>query len=87
MANKKSSKKRILTNKIKNRRNVSKKSKFKTYVKLVKYYISINNKDKSIFFYKKLQSILDNLVLKRVIHKNKSSRCKSKLINFINKMI
>ncbi len=86
MANKKSSKKRILTNRIRNKINVSKKSKFKTYVRLVRYYVSINDKINYIKFYRKLQSILDNLVTKGIIHRNKSSRCKSRLCFLINKL-
>ncbi len=86
MANKKSSKKRILISKIRNKRNMIKKSILKTYIKKVKKYIKENNKQLAIKEYKIFQSFLDKFSCKKIIHKNKSSRYKSKFIKLINKI-
>ncbi len=84
MVNIKSSKKRILINKFRNKINKIKKSKLKTYIKKVKFFI--NKKDKKLalknFFI--LQSLLDRYSVKNVIHVNKSSRYKSRLLKSIN---
>ncbi len=85
-ANIKSSKKRILINKFRNKINKSKKSIIKTYIKKVKFYINNKNKIKAINFYYILQSILDKFSCKGYINLNKASRYKSNLFKLINKL-
>ncbi len=86
MANTKSSKKRILINKLRNRFNTSKKSKLKTYIKKVK--LAIKNKDKILAkkYYLIVQSFLDKYSCKNIIHFNKSSRYKSIILKLINNL-
>ncbi len=84
MVNTKSAKKRIFINKKRNEFNISKKSCIKTYIKKVKFAIKIKDKKLAISFFIILQSLLDRYSLKRVIHKNKSSRYKSRLCKLIN---
>ncbi len=86
MANKKSSKKRILTNIIRNRINNIKKSVIKTYIKKLKKSIYTKNKKKSIYIYCSLQSILDKFSCKKFISINKASRYKSNFLKLINKL-
>ncbi len=84
MANNKSSKKRILINKLRNRNNISKKSMLKTYIKKFKLSIKNKNKKSVIIYYTLIQSLLDKLSSKKVIHFNKSSRYKSSLSKLMN---
>ncbi len=86
MVNKKSAKKRIITNKNRNKINKIKKSIIKTYIKKIKVYISKKNKLKSIKIYRILQSILDRFSCKGFIHINKISRYKSNLSKLINNL-
>ncbi len=86
MAKIKSSKKRILINKLRNKINKSKKSIIKTYIKKLKFYIYKKKKIKSIKIFSKLQSILDKFSCKGYIHINKISRYKSNLFKLINKI-
>ncbi len=84
MANNKSSKKRILINKLRNKNNISKKSMLKTYIK--KFKLSIKNKNKKlvVIYYILIQSLLDKFSSKKIIHFNKSSRYKSNLSKLMN---
>ncbi|AZP36253.1 30S ribosomal protein S20 [Candidatus Annandia adelgestsuga] len=86
MANIKSSKKRIITNIKRKIYNKKCKSKIKNIIRKIKNFISVNNKKESLkhFFY--LQPIIDRYSTYGIIHKNKSSRCKSRLIKKIFKM-
>ncbi len=79
MANLKSSKKRILVNKFRNKINRTKKSIIKTYIKKIKKLILNKNIKEAKKIYFLLQSILDKFSSKRYIHKNKASRYKSRL--------
>ncbi|CAL4319324.1 30S ribosomal protein S20 [Buchnera aphidicola] len=79
MANIKSSKKNSIQSENKKKNNNRKKSIIKTYVKKVRLFISLNNFTKAIFFFKKMQSLVDKYAVKKVIHKNKAARYKSNL--------
>ncbi len=79
-------KKKKNINKYKNKINKSKKSMIKTYIKKIKFYILKKKKNKALLFYRILQSNLDKLYIKRVIHLNKCSRYKSNLFKLINKI-
>ncbi len=70
----------------KNKINKSKKSMIKTYIKKVKLLINKNNKKEALSIFRVLQSNLDKLSLKKIIHFNKSSRYKSVLLKLINKI-
>ncbi len=86
MANTKSSRKRILINRLRNKSNVSKKSKLKTFIKKVKLAIKNKNKVLAKKYYFITQSLLDKYSCKNIIHKNKSSRYKSILLKLINNL-
>ncbi len=79
-------KKRKDVSKYKNKINKSKKSMIKTYIKKVKFYILKKKKDKALFYFRILQSNLDKLYIKKIIHLNKCSRYKSNLLKLINKI-
>lgn len=70
----------------KNKINKSKKSMIKTYIKKIKLFINNNDKKKALNIFRILQSNLDKLSLKKIIHFNKSSRYKSNLFKLINKI-
>ncbi|CAL4319405.1 30S ribosomal protein S20 [Buchnera aphidicola (Chaitophorus sp. 3695)] len=83
MANLKSSKKSIFSSikrKISNNRN---RSVIKTYVKKVLSYIMINDFNKSMSAFNKMQSLVDRYSIKKIIHKNKAARYKSNLLKKI----
>ncbi|OQM34272.1 30S ribosomal protein S20 [bacterium endosymbiont of Pedicinus badii] len=85
MATKKSAKKRSIQSKKRRIFNFSRKSMMKTFIKKTLLAIKENNKELSQDFLKKTQKILDKLAKKRIIHKNKSSRYKSRIMKKINK--
>jgi len=60
-------------------RNASQKSEFRSSVKKVLKSISEKNKDQSSQDYKKAVSVMDKLVTKGLLHKNKAARHKSRL--------
>ncbi|WDI78666.1 30S ribosomal protein S20 [Candidatus Purcelliella pentastirinorum] len=79
MTNTKSANKRIKINENKRKHNVSKKSMMKTFIKRTQNAINEKNKEKANIEFKQLQKILDKLVFKKIIHKNKAARHKSNL--------
>ncbi|NIH41002.1 MAG: 30S ribosomal protein S20 [Buchnera aphidicola (Periphyllus aceris)] len=86
MANIKSSKKDAIASEKKKKINNVKRSRIKTYIKKVLFYISKNNFKKSMFSFIQMQSILDKYSLKGIIHKNKVARYKSNLLRKIKKI-
>ncbi len=86
MANNKSSKKRILISRKRNKINISKKNMIKTFMKKIKFYVNLKNKNLAFKNYIILQSIIDKFSCKKIIHKNKSARLKSNLMKLINKI-
>ncbi len=60
-------------------RNASQKSVFRSSVKKVLKAISEKNKDQSSQDYRKAVSVMDKLVTKGLLHKNKAARHKSRL--------
>ncbi len=83
MAHHKSAKKRIVLSRKQNRYNVSYKSMMKTTLKKVR---SITDKNEIQTELQKAYSILDKLVTKGVIHKNKAANQKSKLAKYANSL-
>jgi small subunit ribosomal protein S20 len=86
MANLKSSKKSILLSvkrKISNNKN---RSMIKTYIKKVLLCITMNDFNKSMIAFKKMQSLVDRYSMKKIIHKNKAARYKSNLLKKIRKI-
>ncbi|QJC33967.1 30S ribosomal protein S20 [Enterobacteriaceae endosymbiont of Donacia cinerea] len=83
MANIKSAKKRILKSEKKRKNNIRYRSMLKTFIKKVNNAIFNKNIKLSKKNFKIMQSIIDKQVQKKLIHKNKASRYKSRLFNKI----
>lgn len=66
--------------------NVKTKDKFKAAVKEVKKLITEGKKSEAVEAIKKAMSTLDKAVKTNVIHKNKSSRLKSRISRAIAKL-
>jgi len=80
MANIKSQIKRIKTNKKAEIRNKANKNEIKTYLK--KFNLALSNKEKEekvVILKNKLFSLLDSAITKKLFHKNKVNRLKSKV--------
>ncbi|CAL4319269.1 30S ribosomal protein S20 [Buchnera aphidicola] len=86
MANIKSSKKNSVRSEKQRKNNNKKKSIIKTYVKKVKLFISSKNFPQALFFFKKMQSLIDKYSMKNIIHRNKAARYKSNLYIRIQKI-
>ena len=68
-------------------RNIKSKDKFKAAVKEVRKFITAGKKSEAMEAMKKAMSTLDKAVKTNVIHKNKSSRLKSRLAKAAAKII
>ena len=79
MANTKQAKKRVRQSIKRNDRNVSLRSMYRTYIK--KVLLAIENKDKKLAeeALKTAIPVIDKMVNKGIIHKNKAARHKSRL--------
>ncbi|QJC37604.1 30S ribosomal protein S20 [Enterobacteriaceae endosymbiont of Donacia bicoloricornis] len=83
MANIKSSKKRALKSEKKRKHNINYRSMLRTFIKKVNNAINEKNIELSKKNFKKMQSVIDKQVQKKLIHKNKASRYKSRIYNKI----
>ena len=81
MANHKSSIKRIRSNEAKNVRNKYQAKSTRSVIKSVK---ALTEKKDSAAELSKVSSMIDKLVKKNIIHKNKAGNLKSKLAKHIN---
>lgn len=80
MANIKSAIKRARQNIVLRQRNASTRSMFRTYIKNVLKAIETGNKSLAQEAYQKAQPVIDKVAGKGLIHKNKASRIKSRLV-------
>ncbi len=67
-------------------RNAAQKSNFRSSIKKVLKSLADKNKDQSNANFKEAMSIMDKLVTKGLIHKNKAARHKSRLNKHIQKL-
>lgn len=81
MANHKSSEKRIRSNDAKRQRNRYQAKTVRTAIKALKEEKDKKAAAKSL---PKLESMLDRLAKKNIIHKNKAANLKSKLVRHVN---
>ena len=79
MANIKSAKKRAKQNKVRNTLKSSQRSKTRTAIKAVESAIESGDKSVAAEAYKSAVKTLDTMANKKVLHKNKASRTKSRL--------
>lgn len=86
MANKKSAKKRSIQSKKIKKQKSSQRSSIRTFIKKICKAIDLKNKKLAKKLFKDLQKIIDRYSSKRLIHKNKAARQKSKIIKKIKSM-
>jgi len=88
LANIKASKKDALTSEKRRKKNSSRRSMIRTFVKKVRVRVAImsGNKTTAEDAFKKMQPIIDSHVNKGLIHKNKAARYKSNLSLQIKKI-
>ena len=67
-------------------RNAAQKSNFRSSIKKVLKSLADKNKEQSNINFKEAMSIMDKLVIKGLIHKNKAARHKSRLNKHIQKL-
>lgn len=79
MANSAQAKKRSRQAVKRRTRNVAKRSEFRTAIKNTVYAIDAGNKESATDAFKSAVPIIDSLVSKGLIHKNKAARHKSRL--------
>ncbi len=79
MANTAQAKKRARQAEGKRQHNAGMRSMFRTYVKRVVYAVEAGDKAKAADAYKTAVPVIDGLVSKGLIHKNKAARHKSRL--------
>ena len=79
LANTAQARKRVRQSEKSRTRNAAQKSNFRTSIKKVLKSLSDKNKDQSNANFKEAMSVMDKLVTKGLIHKNKAARQKSRL--------
>jgi len=79
LANIKSAKKRARQAETRRRHNAGLRSMVRTYIKRVVNEISTGNKDNAQKAYQDAVPVIDRMVSKGIIHKNKAARHKSRL--------
>jgi small subunit ribosomal protein S20 len=79
LANTAQARKRVRQSEKARTRNIAQKSNFRTSIKKVLKSLSDKNKDQSNADFKEAMSVMDKLVTKGLIHKNKAARQKSRL--------
>jgi len=83
MANHKSTKKKIILNELRRKRNKYKVQNCKSAIKKLKI---MTDKTEAVKYFNKIVSMLDRLSLKHIYHKNKTARIKSSLNKMVNAM-
>lgn len=86
MANTKQAKKRVRQSENQRQHNVMLRSVYRTAIKKVVQAIEQGNKEVANIAHKAATSTLDKMVRKKVIHKNKAARHKSRLSARIKKI-
>jgi len=86
LANIKAAKKDAITSERRRKKNASRRSMIRTFIKRVRIAIASGTKEMAEEAYKNMQPIIDSHVNKGLIHKNKAARYKSNLSLQISKM-
>jgi len=87
MPNIKSAKKRVLVSAVKELRNKSIRSRYKTEIKKFREACDTGNKANATALYASVISMIDRAVSKGIIHKNTASHKKSQLTLLLNKLL
>lgn len=80
MANIKASKKDAITSEKRRKKNISRRSMIRTFIKKVRIAIASKNKELACDAFKAMQPVIDRHATKGLIHKNKAARYKSNLL-------
>lgn len=83
MANSKQAAKRARQNDKRRQHNMAMRSKVRTYIKKVIAAVEAGDKDGASSAFKAAQPLIDSMVNKGILHKNKAARHKSRLIRSI----
>lgn len=86
MANTAQAKKRVRQAETHRSHNASLRSQFRTYLKKIVNAIASGNKEQAQVAYKEAVPVIDSMVNKRIIHRNKADRHKSRLNAHIREM-
>lgn len=86
MANTKQAKKRVRQAEKSRQQNASMRSMLRTYIKKVLAAIASGNQETALNSLKEATPIIDRMVNKGIIHKNKAARHKSRLTGHVKKM-
>lgn len=86
MANTKSAKKQAIQSEKHRMRNASLRSMYRSAIKNVLTAIANGQKDQAAAAYKIAVPVIDKMVSKGIMHKNKASRHKGRLAAALNKM-
>ncbi|WP_178919048.1 30S ribosomal protein S20 [Buchnera aphidicola] len=86
MANIKSSKKDAIASENRRKKNISQRSKIRTFIKKVRLAIFSGDKKRAEDAFKNMQPVIDKYSTKGLIHKNKAARHKSVLSLQIKKL-
>lgn len=86
MANTKQAKKRIRQAEKHRRHNASMRSMLRTYIKKVAAAITAGDQKAALTSLQEATPVIDRMVNKGIIHKNKAARHKSRLTGHIKKM-
>ncbi|MDV6344574.1 30S ribosomal protein S20 [Nitrosomonas sp. Is37] len=87
MANTAQAKKRARQTIVRREQNFSLRSRMRTAIKSVRKAIESGDKNLAETVFRKSTSILDSIADKRIIHKNKAARHKSRLASSIKAMV
>ncbi|MEI8054580.1 MAG: 30S ribosomal protein S20 [bacterium] len=86
MANTKSAKKRAVQSETRRKHNASMKSIYRTYIKKVDAAVVANKKEDAMKALKEAIPVIDKMITKKILDKNKAARHKSRLNAKIKKM-
>jgi small subunit ribosomal protein S20 len=86
LANTKQAKKRVRQAEKHRRHNASMRSMLRTYIKKVVSSIASGDQQAALASLKEATPVIDSMVNKGIIHKNKAARHKSRLTNHIKKL-
>ena len=86
MATTKQAKKRIIQSEKARMHNTSMRSLYRTQLKNVRQFINEKQKDTAIAAHKLAVPVIDKMVNKGIMHKNKAARLKSRLATALSKM-
>lgn len=86
MANTKQAKKRVRQAEKHRRHNASMRSMLRTYIKKVVSSIASGDQQAALASLKEATPVIDSMVNKGIIHKNKAARHKSRLTGHIKKL-